>query len=64
MLIFRADRFLRGGDHESFNAQGFPAIRFVEPVEDFRHQHQDVRVENGVQFEICCFTSTSTTWPR
>jgi hypothetical protein len=50
MLIYRADRFLRGGDHESFNAQGFPAIRFVEPVEDFKHQHQDVRVENGVQY--------------
>ncbi len=31
-LIFRADRFLRGGDHESFNANGFAAIRFVEPV--------------------------------
>ena len=50
MLIYRADRFLRGGDHESFNAQGFAAIRFVEPVEDFKHQHQDVRVENGVQY--------------
>ncbi len=50
VLIFRADRFLRGGDHESFNAQGFPAIRFVEPVENFNHQHQDVRVENGVQY--------------
>ena len=50
MLIYRADRFLRGGDHESFNAQGFPAIRFVEPVESFTHQHQDVRVENGVQY--------------
>ncbi len=49
-LIYRGDRFLRGGDHESFNAQGFPAIRFVEPVENFNHQHQDVRVENGVQF--------------
>ena len=49
-LIYRADRFLRGGDHESFNAQGFPAIRFVEPVENFNHQHQDVRVENGVQY--------------
>jgi hypothetical protein len=50
MLIYRADRFLRGGDHESFNAEGFPAIRFVEPVENFNHQHQDVRVENGVQY--------------
>jgi hypothetical protein len=50
VLVYRADRFLRGGDHESFNAQGFPAIRFVEPVENFNHQHQDVRVENGVQY--------------
>jgi hypothetical protein len=49
-MIYRADRFLRGGDHESFNAQGFAAIRFVEPVENFNHQHQDVRVDNGVQF--------------
>ena len=49
-LIFRADRFLRGGDHESFNAAGFPAIRFVEPVENFAHQHQDVRTENGVRY--------------
>lgn len=49
-LIFRADRFLRGGDHESFNAAGYTAIRFVEPVETFAHQHQNVRVENGVQY--------------
>jgi hypothetical protein len=50
MLIWRADRFLRGGDHESFNAEGFPALRFTEPRETFAHQHQDVRVENGVQY--------------
>ncbi|MDB5072772.1 MAG: aminopeptidase [Candidatus Eremiobacteraeota bacterium] len=50
VLIYRADRYLRGGDHESFNAQSFPAIRYVEPVENFNHQHQDVRVENGVQY--------------
>jgi hypothetical protein len=50
MLVYRADRFLRGGDHESFNAEGFAAIRYVEPVENFNHQHQDVRVENGVQY--------------
>jgi len=50
LMIYRADRYLRGGDHESFNAQGFAAIRFVEPVENFNHQHQDVRVENGVQY--------------
>lgn len=49
-LIFRSDRFLRGGDHESFNAQGFPAMRFVEKYENFNHQHQTVRVENGVQY--------------
>ena len=49
-LIFRADRFLRGGDHESFNAAGFPAIRFVEPVETFAHQHQTVRTEGGVEY--------------
>lgn len=48
--IWRADRFLRGGDQESFQADGFPAIRFVEPNENFTHQHQDVRVENGVQY--------------
>jgi hypothetical protein len=49
-LVFRTDRFLRGGDHSSFNAQGFPALRFTEPVEDWNHQHQDVRVEKGIQF--------------
>jgi hypothetical protein len=50
VLIYRADRFLRGGDQESFTAAGFPAIRFVEIHEDFRHQHQDVRKESGVQY--------------
>ena len=49
-LIYRADRFLRGGDQESFTAVGYPAIRFVEPVETFAHQHQDVRVQGGVQY--------------
>ncbi len=46
-LIYRADRFVRGGDHLSFNAQGFAAIRFVEPVENFEHQHQDVTAIEG-----------------
>ena len=50
VLIFRLDRYLRGGDHYSFNLQGFPAVRFTEWREDFHHQHQDVRVENGVQY--------------
>ena len=49
-LIYRADRFLRGGDHEGFLAAGFPAVRFTEAVEDFAHQHQNVRVQNGTQF--------------
>jgi hypothetical protein len=49
-LIFRADRFLRGGDHTSFNAVGFAAIRFTEPVETFAHQHQNVRTENGLEY--------------
>jgi Zn-dependent M28 family amino/carboxypeptidase len=49
-LIWRRDRFLRGGDQISFLQQGFPAVRFTEPNENFDHQHQDVRVENGKQF--------------
>src|SRR5262249_25767399 len=49
-LIYRADRFLRGGDEESFTAVGYPAIRFVEAHENFDHQHQDVRVKDGVQY--------------
>ena len=49
-LIFRRDRYLRGGDHTSFNQEGFPAVRFTEWREDFNHQHQDVRVQNGVQY--------------
>ncbi len=49
-LIYRADRFLRGGDQESFTAQGFPGVRFVEKHETFAHQHQNVRVENGIQY--------------
>ncbi len=48
--IWRADRFLRGGDQESFQADGYSAIRFVESNENFTHQHQDVRVEGGVQY--------------
>jgi hypothetical protein len=50
VLIFRADRYLRGGDHTSFNLEGFPAVRFTEWQENFDHQHQDIRVENGVQY--------------
>src|SRR5215467_11189394 len=48
LLIFRLDRFLRGGDHYSFNQQGFAAVRFTEFRENFNHQHQNVRTENGI----------------
>jgi hypothetical protein len=50
VLEFRHDRFQRGGDHESFNEEGYAAVRFTEWREDFDHQHQNVRVENGVQY--------------
>jgi hypothetical protein len=49
-LIFRRDRFGRGGDHLPFAEAGLPAIRFTEPLEDYDHQHQDVRVENGRRY--------------
>jgi hypothetical protein len=49
-IIYRRDRFNRGGDHIPFLQQGFPAARFTEPHENFAHQHQDTRVENGTQF--------------
>ena len=49
-IIYRRDRFLRGGDHSPFLDAGFAAVRFTEPNEDFRHQHQNVRMENGVQY--------------
>jgi hypothetical protein len=49
-LIFRPDRFLRGGDHLSFNEQGYAAVRFTEYREDFTRQHQTVRTEQGVEY--------------
>jgi len=50
VLEFRRDRFLRGGDHTSFNQEGFAAVRFTEWREDFDHQHQNLRTENGVEY--------------
>ncbi|GHA64380.1 M28 family metallopeptidase [Pontibacter akesuensis] len=50
VLEYRADRFLRGGDHTPFNRQGYSAVRMSEMNEDFDHQHQDVRKENGTQY--------------
>ena len=49
-LIWRRDRYLRGSDHISFQAQGYPAARFTEPRENFNHEHRDVAIINGVQF--------------
>jgi acetylornithine deacetylase/succinyl-diaminopimelate desuccinylase-like protein len=49
-LIFRGDRFLRGGDHRPFHERGLAAVRFTEPNENFAQQHQDVRVEGGLQY--------------
>jgi hypothetical protein len=58
-IMYRRDRLGRGGDHIPFLEQGYPAVRFTEPNEDYRHQHHDVVVENGVQFgdlpEFCDF---------
>ncbi|MEO3868795.1 M28 family metallopeptidase [Nonomuraea sp. B12E4] len=58
-MIYRRDRFGRGGDHIPFLEQGYAAARFTEINEDWRHQHQNVRVENGVQIgdlpEFCDF---------
>jgi Zn-dependent M28 family amino/carboxypeptidase len=48
-IIHRRDRYLRGGDHIPFLERGFAALRFTEPNEDYRHQHQDLRTENGVK---------------
>lgn len=49
-LVYRNDRFLRGGDHTPFNRQGFTAIRFCEMNENYDHQHQNIRKENGIQY--------------
>lgn len=48
--IFREDRLGRGGDHIPFSDAGFPAVRFTEPLEDYHHEHQTPRVEDGVQY--------------
>ncbi|KAF2846597.1 putative zinc metalloprotease [Plenodomus tracheiphilus IPT5] len=49
-IIYRLDRFLRGGDHTPFLTAGYPAIRYTEPNENFDHQHQDLRTENGTVY--------------
>jgi hypothetical protein len=50
MLIYRLDRFGRGGHHTPFADQGFPAVRIMETHEHYDRQHQDLRVEDGVRY--------------
>jgi len=49
-MIFRVDRYGRGGDHYPFYKVGLPAVRFTEPLEDYNHQHQTPRTENGIEY--------------
>jgi hypothetical protein len=49
-LIFNIDRLGRGGDHYVFYKAGLPAVRFTEPLEDYRHQHQTPRTENEIEY--------------
>jgi acetylornithine deacetylase/succinyl-diaminopimelate desuccinylase-like protein len=48
--IWRNDRFGRGGDHTELLNAGYPAIRFTVAVENYNHQHQDLRTENGIEY--------------
>jgi hypothetical protein len=50
VMVFRRDRYGRGGDHTSFSLEGFAAVRFTEWKENFNHQHQNVRTENGIDY--------------
>lgn len=50
VMIYRNDRFLRGGDHTAFVENGYAAVRFTEMNENYYHQHQNVRVEKGIQY--------------
>ena len=49
-LVYRLDRFLRGGDHRPFHERGFRAVRFCEVKENYDRQHQDIRTENGKEY--------------
>ena len=50
MMIYRLDRFGRGGHHRPFNDLGLAGIRIMEAHEDYNHQHQDLRTENGIEY--------------
>src|ERR1051325_9417701 len=49
-MVFRQDRYGRGGDHYPFYKAGLPGVRFTEPLEDYNHQHQTPRTENGIEY--------------
>jgi peptidase M28-like protein len=49
-LVFRQDRYGRGGDHYPFYKAGLPAVRFTEPLENYEHQHQTPRTESGIEY--------------
>lgn len=50
MMVYRLDRFARGGHHRPFNEVGFPGVRIMETHENYNRQHQDVRTENGIKY--------------
>ena len=50
MLVYRADRFLRGGDHTPFQQKGYAAVRITEMNENYNHQHQDLRTEKSIVY--------------
>ena len=50
MMIYRVDRFGRGGHHRPFNEAGFPAVRIMETNENYTQQHQDIRIEDGIAY--------------
>jgi hypothetical protein len=50
MMIYRLDRFGRGGHHRPFNDRGFPGVRIMETNENYNRQHQDLRTENGIEY--------------
>jgi len=49
-MIYRLDRFGRGGHHKPFNDAGFPGVRIMETHENYNRQHQDIRTENGIEY--------------
>ncbi|MCB0588871.1 MAG: peptidase M28, partial [Phaeodactylibacter sp.] len=50
IMIYRLDRFGRGGHHRPFNDEGFPGVRIMETHENYNRQHQDIRTENGIEY--------------